>query len=84
MLNDWSEVTGKKSTYVQTSLEDFSSIWPMWGLEMGVMMKMWDEVKEKSWSGEEGILTKDDLGLTGTDFVGVKGALKEMDWSALL
>ena len=26
MLNDWSEVTGKKSTYVQTSLEAFSSI----------------------------------------------------------
>lgn len=84
MLKEWSEVTGKKSTYVQTSLEDFSAIWPMWGFEMGVMMKMWDEVREKSWSGEEGILTKDDLGLTGTDFVGSKGALEEMDWNALL
>lgn len=84
MLKNWSEVTGKKATYAQVSLEDFNAVWPMWGMEMGVMMKMWDEVKEKSWSGEEGILTKEDLGLNGVDFVGAKAVMKKMDWNALL
>jgi hypothetical protein len=75
-------VTGKKTAYVQTSLEEFSALWPMWGLEMGLMMKVWGDVREGSWSGEE-LLTKEDLGIEGEKFVGVKGAYEEMDWSAL-
>jgi hypothetical protein len=84
MLQDWAGVTGKKATHVQVSLDTLSAVWPMWGLEMGVMMKMWDEVKEKSWSGEARVLTKDDLGLSKADFVGAKAVMKEMDWDALL
>lgn len=48
------------------------------------MMKLCDEIKEEAWSGEPAILTKDDLGLSGADFVGAKAAMKEMDRSALL
>ncbi|POR34991.1 NmrA-like family domain-containing protein 1 [Tolypocladium paradoxum] len=84
MLQDWAEATGRRAVYVQTSLDDFSNVWPVWGLEMGVMMKMWDELKERSWSGEEGILTRDDLGLSAAKFVGFKEAQAEMDWDALL
>jgi len=86
MLRDCSEVTGKTSHYVQTSLEHFSDLWPMWGTEMGIMMKMWDEVKDKAWSGEPGLLTKDDLGISveKLGLVGNKGAMAEMDWKALL
>jgi hypothetical protein len=62
LLQDWSEVTGKKAAYVQTSLEDFSEIWPGWGMEMGIMMKMWNEPRERSWP-TEGVLNKGDLGL---------------------
>jgi len=75
-------VTGKKTAYVQTSLEDFSALWPGWGLEMGVMMKVWSDVRERSWSGEE-LLTKEDLGIEGEKFVGIKAAYEEIDWSAL-
>ncbi|KAM5344017.1 hypothetical protein ACJ41O_012554 [Fusarium nematophilum] len=84
MLQDWAAVTGKRAVYVQTSLEDFSNVWPGWGMEMGSMMKMWDELKERSWSGEDGLLTGDDLGLSAAKFVNFKGALVEMDWNALL
>ena len=86
MLKDFSDVTGKKATYVQVSLEDFSEVWPGgWGQEMGSMMAAWSEVKERAWSGEEGILTKDDLGLGEADFAGgFKEALREMDWNTLL
>ena len=32
---------------------------------MGVMMKFWEDFGNKSWMGEEGILTKEDLGIKG-------------------
>ncbi|KND89128.1 NmrA-like family domain-containing protein 1 [Tolypocladium ophioglossoides CBS 100239] len=84
MLQDWAEVTNKRAVFVQTSLDDFSNVWPIWGLEMGAMMEMWDELKERTWSGEDGILTKDDLGVSTENLVGFKGAVAEMDWKALL
>lgn len=84
MLQDWADVLGKRAVYVRTSLEDYNSVWPAWGLEMGVMMQMWDELGERTWTGEDGILTRDDLGLSAVNFVGFKGAVAEMDWDALL
>jgi NmrA-like family len=84
ILKDWSEVTGKPAVYVQTSLEAFNSVWPGWGQEMGVMMAAWDELRERSWSGEDGILTKEDLGIAGEKFVGSKEVYATMDWKALL
>lgn len=84
MLEDWSAVTGKRSVYVETTLDDFSNVWPVWALEFGLMMKMWEELQDQSWTGEPDILTKDDLGITGENLVGFKGAVAEMDWNALL
>ena len=86
MLKMWSEITGKPAHYVQTtSLDEYSDVWPGWGREMGVMLAMWNEARDKSWSGEEGILTGDDLGLKNhAGFVDTKAALANMDWSKLL
>ncbi|KAI9865622.1 MAG: hypothetical protein M1813_002080 [Trichoglossum hirsutum] len=79
LLENWSAATGKPSVYVQTSLEEFDQVWPMWGQEMGIMMKFWEEAKEKSWSGEE-ILTADDLGVKD-GLVGSKEAFSRIDWT---
>lgn len=59
-------------------------MWPGWGMKMGSVIKRWDEIKERSWPGEDGLLTKDDLGLSAEKFVDFKGTLAEMDWNALL
>jgi hypothetical protein len=79
MLQDWSEVTGKPSVYVQTSLEGFNEVWPMWAQEMGLMMKFWEEYGENSWSGED-FLTSKELGIK-EKLVGVKETYKTTDWS---
>lgn len=84
LLEDWSDVTGKPFKYVQISLEEYSAIWPGWGLEAGAMMAMWNELREKSWSGEDPIITKEELGLAGTKFATVKDTYATMDWNALL
>ena len=76
LLKDLETVAGDSFTYKQISLEDFSDLWPIWGVEIGMMLQMWDELRESSWSGEDTILTKADLGLQATRFVSVKDALK--------
>lgn len=84
MLEDWAALMGKRAVYVQTPLEHFSEIWPGLGLEMGAMMEMWDKLGDKSWSGEDNMLTKEDLGLSDYPFVGLKMAMEEMDWKSIL
>lgn len=84
MLATWSEVTGKPSKYVVTSLDDYSDVWPGFGLEMGIMMALWDELGDKSWSGEEGMITREELGIKVENLTTLKDAFKEMDWNALL
>jgi hypothetical protein len=84
LLQDFSAITGIKSEYVRVSPEDFSKIWPGWGQEIGSMLVMWDELRERYWTGEEGIVTKDELNIPEADLIGVREALAEQDWKALL
>ena len=79
MLQTWGNVTGKSTAYVQTSLEEFDQVWPMWAREMGVMMQFWEEYGENSWSGED-FLTSKELGIK-EKFAGIKETFEESDWS---
>jgi hypothetical protein len=81
LLTTWGDVTGKKTEYVEISLEDFDRLWPMWGHEMGFMLKFWEEFQGKCWTGEE-VITKEDLGMTAP-LVDIKKALGTFDWSDL-
>jgi hypothetical protein len=63
MLQTWAKSQGKAAQYVQVDEATFHALWPMWAEEMGVMMQFWDWAREKSWSGEDVILTKDDLNI---------------------
>jgi hypothetical protein len=83
MLETWSKATGKRSVFVKTSIEDYDAVWQAWGLEIGAMMRFWEEAGEKSWSGEE-VLTKEDLGIQGETFAGIEETFKTMDCAALL
>jgi len=73
MLQTWAKVQGKVAQYVQVDNATFNAIWPLWAEEMGIMMEFWYEAGEDSWSGEETILTKDDLGIEG--LVGLEKSL---------
>jgi hypothetical protein len=74
MLQTWAKSQGKVAQYVQVDEATFHAIWPMWAEEMGVMMQFWDWAGEKSWSGEEVILTKEDLNIK-EGLVGLEQAL---------
>lgn len=67
MLQLWAKVKGVKAVYVQTDESTYNKLWPGHAEEVGVMMRAWELLKDKSWAasyGEE-ILTKEDLGITG-------------------
>ena len=79
ILQTWGEVTGKPTAYVQTSLEEYNKVWPMWAQEMGIMMQFWDEYGENSWSGED-FLTSKELGIK-EKFAGIRETFETTDWS---
>jgi hypothetical protein len=83
LLQTWGKALCKPVEYVQTAtLEAYDNIWPLWGHEMSVMMKFWEEEKDRSWSGEV-ILTKEDLGIE-FGLVGAEQGFKNLDWSTVL
>ena len=63
MLQMWGKAQDKQTQYVQVDEKTFNALWPMWAEEIGVMMQFWETVGDKSWAGEEGILTKEDLSI---------------------
>lgn len=84
LLKTWSETTGKPSVFVQVkNIEQYDSVWPTWGNEMGVMMEFWEWAGDKSWTGEQ-VLTKKDLGIEGEKFATVLDTMKGLDWNAIL
>jgi hypothetical protein len=73
---------------VEISLDAYDTLWPLWGKEMGIMLKFWELVgPEKSWSTVHGddviVRLQDLLRETGTAMVGTEEAFGEMDWSSV-
>ncbi|TVY29322.1 NmrA-like family domain-containing protein [Lachnellula hyalina] len=73
LLEHWSEVTGKETEYLHITLEEYNRLWPMWGLEVGIDLKCWDEFGAESWASEKWI-GREELGL-GQELVGFRDAL---------
>ncbi len=63
MLQTWGKAQDKQIQYVQVDEKTFNAIWPKWAEELGIMMQFWEDAGDMSWTGEEGILTKEDLGI---------------------
>ncbi|KAL6885804.1 hypothetical protein GGI43DRAFT_418725 [Trichoderma evansii] len=65
MLATWASVHGVEAEYVQVDKETYYSLWPLWGKAMGRMHEYLEWAKESSFSGEDVILSKEDLGIIG-------------------
>lgn len=79
LLDAWSRANGGvKTEYVQISLDDYDRLFPAWGGEMGIMLKFWEDFDDQSWTGEEGILSRDDIGVEGLK--GLEESMKEIKW----
>jgi hypothetical protein len=72
----WARQEGKEAVTLQVDKETYSNMWPVWGEVMDLSHMYWEVMKDKTYSGEENILTKDDLNVKG--LVDTKAAFAKM------
>lgn len=65
MLATWASVRGVEVEYVQIDKATYYSLWPQWGKAMNNMHEYLEWAKHRSFSGEDGILSMEDLGIVG-------------------
>lgn len=65
ILATWASVHGVEAEYVQVDKETYYSLWPQWGKVMCQNHEYLEWAKQSSFSGEDVILSKEDLGIIG-------------------
>ena len=73
----WSEVTGKRVTFVQVGQEEYESVWGKeFGEELAVMFKSFEP--ESDWGKPYGgdVVTAEDLGIKRGELLGLKETLE--------
>lgn len=65
LLSTWALALGKDVEYVQVDSTTYRRMWPKWGEAMDKMHIYWELMRDNCFSGEEIILTKDDLSIAG-------------------
>ncbi|KAJ9133698.1 NAD(P)-binding domain protein [Pleurostoma richardsiae] len=65
MLAAWASTKGIDVTYVEVDKQTYYKMWPVWGGLMDESHVYWGMAKGKAFTAEEGVLTKDDLGVVG-------------------
>jgi hypothetical protein len=86
MLDTWSEVTGKKATYIQASMEEWTSLWGPMGTELALQFKfgeMCDPWDEKNTEGRE-FISAEELGIKPEEVPGCKATLQGLMAAGLI
>jgi hypothetical protein len=65
ILATWASVRGVEAEYVQVDKTTYYSLWPQWGEAMDKMHEYLEWAKGYGFSGEDVILSKEDLGIIG-------------------
>ncbi|KAL5589903.1 hypothetical protein FOVSG1_011770 [Fusarium oxysporum f. sp. vasinfectum] len=65
LLSLWASTKQKEAEYVMVDKQTYYRLWPKWGEVMEANFAYFNLVGDKSYSGENGVLTKDDLGIIG-------------------
>ncbi|EWZ46213.1 hypothetical protein BFJ63_vAg14823 [Fusarium oxysporum f. sp. narcissi] len=65
LLSLWASSKQKEAEYVMVDKQTYHRLWPKWGEVMEANFTYFGLVGDRSYSGENGVLTKDDLGVVG-------------------
>lgn len=76
-LQAWIDVTGRRATFVSTSLELYEQIWGPFGREVGSMLKAFEPVNDWTTPYQPSVVTPKDLGLKDDDLCDHKAALQK-------
>ncbi|KAG4255536.1 hypothetical protein BFJ72_g15250 [Fusarium proliferatum] len=78
LLSLWAADKQKEAEYVMVDKQTYHRLWPKWGELMEANFTYFGLVSDKSDSGENGVITKDDLGVVG--LVGTAKAIEMMEY----
>ncbi|KAK4541391.1 hypothetical protein LTR36_007992 [Oleoguttula mirabilis] len=81
MLAAWSEVTGKRATFVQCSLAEYELLWGGYGKELALQFAALEAQPDWTVAHKPDVITAKELGIPDSDLIGLKAALaldKEM------
>lgn len=65
LLSLWAEVNGVEAEYVMAERKTYYKLWPGWSEVMDAAFVYWGLVQERDYSGEDEILTAENLGVIG-------------------
>ena len=82
-LDIWSEVTGKRTSYIECSLDDFVKIWGIGGKELGMQLQWGSTVKDWMALAPLPHLGPEDLGIK-TQGIDTKASLEKLHSAGLL
>lgn len=74
MLEIYGEVTGRQTAYIQSSVEDYVSLWGIPGKELADQLVFGEQFKD-GWGSSESI-SKEDLGIKDDEWPGFKQTLE--------
>lgn len=77
-LQAWINVTGRRTTFVTTTLENYEQMWGPHGLEVGLMLKACEGVST-SWADAYGsdVVSAKDLSVSEGTLIGLQAALEK-------
>lgn len=76
-LQGWINVTGRRTTFVTTTLENYEQIWGPHGLEVGLMLKACEGASSWQDAYGSGVVSAKDLGIAEGTLIGLQAALEK-------
>ncbi|KAH7091253.1 hypothetical protein FB567DRAFT_269731 [Paraphoma chrysanthemicola] len=74
MLDSWSDITGKKGVFVETTPEAWTKLWGPAGTELALQFK-YGEMCDP-WEERDDFISPEDLGIDKNEVVGFKGTIE--------
>jgi hypothetical protein len=76
-LQAWINVTGRRTTFVSTTLEKYEEIWGPYGTEIGLMLKACESVSDWADAYKGEVVDAKDLGIPEGTLVDLQAALEK-------
>jgi hypothetical protein len=76
-LQAWINVTGRRTTFVTTSLEKYEQMWGPYGTEIGLMLKACEGVSDWAEAYKSDVVTAKDLKIPEGTLVDLQAALEK-------
>jgi hypothetical protein len=74
MIDVWSEITGRKGVFIETTIDAYTKLWGPAGNEVGLQFK-YGEMCDP-WDVDDTFITPEELSINAEEVVGFRGTLE--------